>query len=166
MMNDSTVFVEKFKEKYDIGEDIPTDLTALFGKLNISVLPKDLEKSRNGCTMCKFSTDEWGRQTIYYREEFLETTEYLDRVNPVFALGRYMCSGEENFAITNKMVFSEQEKAFAHEIMMPRQLVEDILDKIELPTISALSKIFHVPCEFVKNRLDALKITKRIVGYN
>lgn len=166
MIDNSTAFVEEFKQKYEIDDDIPTDLTALFGKLDVSVLPNVFYADADSYILCEFSTDDNGRKTIHYRKEFLAMQGFPEGVVAVLSLGHYIGSGKTDFFLTHKTKFSEQEKMFAYEILMPRQLVEEILDKIEFPTISILSKIFHVPCEFVKSRLDVLEITKQIAGYN
>ena len=157
----STITVKEFKRKYEIDEDVPTDLTKLFGIFNVSSLPKVFNDDPENYIMCEFSTDNNGRKAIHYREEFLCSVEYPDRTIPVCALIHHLISGEENFCITQKTRLSEQEKLFVYELLIPEEKMNEIIERMNEKTgndkshiIPVLSKIFRVSPDLVEGRLE------------
>ena len=161
MIVNPTKNVREFKEEYEIEGDIPTDLTKLFGIFNVSSLPKEFEADPENYVLCEFATDMSGRKTIHYREAFLCMAGFPDRVVSVYALIHHLLSGEENFCITTKTRFSEREKSFVYELLMPEEQIREVLEEIKLPIKINLAKIFRVSPEFARNRLKFLEEMKK-----
>jgi hypothetical protein len=157
--------INEIKEHFDIGEDIPLDMVKFCSNLNVSALPKNLaELEPERCILCAFMTKE-GRSALFY-DESLINREFSEFPVSVQALVHYMLTNEKSFVITPHTKVSDREQKLVFELLMPENQVEEILDKLVLPTTYSLSKIFRVPQEFVRNRLDAMGTKKQIAGYN
>lgn len=153
--------VRKF---YDIGEDIPLDLIKLSGVMDISVLPKDLwHMYPDNDFLCVFVTNDQGRKTLFYSDSLMDT-EFSEFPVIVHALVRYMCIHEKNFYITHRT--HPLRSDIIYELLMPEDKVDEILNKQISPTTYSLARIFRVPQEFVRKRLDVMETTKQIAGYN
>ena len=136
--------------------------------LEISMLPYNLSQFQVGTekVMCAFATNEKGNSCIFYDEELYGDTDGLDRVWVMKAVARYIATCQKEFLITEKTQFSQWEKTLVSELLMPRETVKEMINKLLIPSTYALSEIFQVPQSFVRERLKELKLPILIAGYN
>lgn len=164
--NFKTMSINEIKEYFDIGEDIPLDLIKLLGQMNASALPKNLHElnpERNAKSVLITSVSE--KIAIFYEESLIDG-EFSENPIIVQSLVHYMLSDDKIFYVAPSSTFSTREHKLVFELLMPESQVKEIIDKMVAPTTHSLSKIFRVPQEFVRKRLDAIEITKQIAGYN
>lgn len=150
-------------------DSLPVDLVKLAGLLNVSVLSHNFKEweTNNKDILCAFVTNEEGRSCIFYNVEILDNKDFLvERVPIVQTFARYILTGNKNFYINEKTKFTSREKRLAYEILMPASQVEEVLNKLILPTTYSLAKIFKVSQEFVRERLDEIGTQVQIAGYN
>ena len=111
-------------------------------------------------------TNEKGNSCIFFSADLLGKREFLERIMIAQAFAKYIITGNNNFFVTQSTNFSKREKWLTYEILMPETQVNDVLDKLILPTTLSLAKIFQVSQEFVRRRLDEMRVTTNIAGYN
>ena len=164
--NFKTMSISEIKDYFDVGEDTPLDLIKLLGQLNVSALPKNLDElAPNKSAKSVLLTSESGRVAIFYDERLIDG-EFSENPVIVQTLVHYMLTDDKVFYITPRSAFSNREQEMVFELLMPKNQVKEMLDKLILPTTYSLSKIFRVPQEFVRKRLAAMNITKNIAEYN
>lgn len=73
---------------------------------------------------------------------------------------------EDHFFITKDTVLSKAEMNGVYELLMPEHYVESFARQLAVPTTFALTNMFGVTDDFVKERLSHMKYTGLIAGYN
>ena len=151
-----------------IEDSVTVDFLKLAHTLKVSVLSRDFEeyKMDGEKIICAFVTNENGDSCIFYSDDLFKNKEYLGRIIIAQVFAKYIITRENNFFVTQSTFFSNREKLLTYEMLMPTSQVEYILDKLILPTTFNLAEIFQVPQEFLKQRLNEMRVTTLIGGYN
>ena len=151
-----------------IEDSVTVDFSKLARDLKVSVLSKDFKtyKIKGEKIICAFVTSKKGNSCIFYSSDLFESKEYLGRIMIAKTFAKYIITGNNNFFVTQSTIFSDREKLLTYEMLMPTTQVEDVLEKLLLPTTFSLADIFHVSQEFVKERLSEMQVTTLIGGYN
>lgn len=151
-----------------IEDSVTVDFLKLAHTLKVSILSRDFEeyKIEGEKIICAFVTDEKGNSCIFYSDDLFKDKEYLGRIMIAQTFAKYIITGKNNFFVTQSTFFSHREKLLTHEMLIPTSQVENILDKLILPTTFNLAEIFQVPQEFLKQRLNEMCVTTLIGGYN
>lgn len=161
---------------------VPVDLKALLGKINMSCKPYDfsaIESSLNliaesdACQILGALATKGNRAVILYKKND-DINDFEYRVTVAHELG-HSCLGHYNIsdATVNYRhegeVCDEKEQAanvFACELLIPEKELMDIIDRLILPSVSALARIFAVPEYIMYARLKYLNVRNSIIGYN
>lgn len=149
-------------------DDVTVDISQIGKVLEVSVLPHDVSKYRvdGEMIMCAFVTNEAGNSCIFYAEELYGGSQREGRVFLMMAFARYITTCKKEFVITRHTKLTQWEKTLVDELLMSRESVKDVVNRLLIPTTYNLSEIFQVPQDFVKERLKDLKLPTLIVGYN
>ena len=154
-----------------LGSDdiIPLSFNNLAIHLNVSILPYDFSKEKiNGKNiLCAFVTNEEGKSCIFYDEKYLADA-FVEEGKLIIAraFAKYIVTGESKFFITESTVYTNKEIRLTYELLMPESQVQAVSQKLLLPTIPSLANIFEVSVGFVKERLNYIDLTRRVIGYN
>lgn len=148
--------------------DVTVNINQIGKVLEVSVLPHDVSKYRVDGEMikCAFVTNESGNSCIFYDEELYGESRREGRVFLMMAFARYITTCKKEFVITKSTQLTQWEKTLVDELLMPRESVKDVVNRLLIPTTYNLSEIFQVPQDFVKERLKDLKLPTMIAGYN
>lgn len=148
--------------------DVTVDINKIGEVLEVSVLPHDLSKYRldGDGVMCAFVTNETGNSCVFYAEELYGESVREGRVFLMMTFARYITTCKKEFVITKHTQLTQWEKTLVDELLMPRESVKDVVNRLLIPTTYNLSEIFQVPQDFVKARLKDLKLPTMIAGYN
>lgn len=151
-----------------IEDSVTVDFSKLAHALKVSVLSRNFEeyKIEGEKIICAFVTNEKGNSCIFYSADLFDNKEYLGRIMIARAFAKYIITGKNNFFVTQSTIFSNREKLLTYEMLMPTSQVEDVLDKLILPTTYSLADVFQVSQEFVRQRLNEMRVTTLIGGYN
>lgn len=162
---------------------VPTDLNAILEKVGISALPRDFSKIEpllqrqentynkiqilgaivmNGNSAAIFynmndkKDSHRCRFTIAHELAHCCLSHHLDKeVNIDFRIEGMPLSDDEKAA-----------NVFAGEILIPYEMLIKTIDKLLLPSVHTLANIFDVSDNVMLKRLEHLKISRYISGYN
>ena len=164
---------------------IPVDLKSLLKKLKISCVSYDFSKLESAREDVDNSSDEnpilgalainGDNAVIFYRkEDKKEGHRYRFTIAHELA---HVCL--EHYPIENNTVhlaFRHEHNMndiqeidaniFAGELLIPKQSLEEIIENLFFPSLQALAEIFAVSINVMRARLDYLKMTVNISGYN
>ena len=171
MMNVQTLHnmsISEIIKVLKIEDSVTVDFFKLAHTLKVSVLSRNFEeyKIKGEKIICAFITYENGNSCIFYSDDLFENKEYLGRIMIAQTFAKYIITGKNNFFVTQSTFFSNREKLLTYEMLMPTSQVEYVLDKLILPTTFNLAEIFQVSQEFLKQRLNEMRVTTLIGGYN
>lgn len=160
-------------------KEIPLDLGKMLNKLNIFCVP------RNFSSIVKQSTESiWGAlatngdSAVIYYNDSTDFDSHRCRFTIAHELGHCCLDSEE--MDKNGSIFRlqfrqdltsedpEELKAniFAGELLIPEKSLNRVLDKTDMPSLKFIADIFDVSETVMRARLDYLKYSKPILGYN
>lgn len=159
--------ISEITKALGIVDEYTIDLRKLSNILDMGIVPYDFEEHKidNEKIICAFVTNENGRFAIFYDDKLYQQWS-IGRPMVVLTFSKYILTGNKHFYITRNTFFSDREKALASEMLMPEPKVYEVLDRLLLPTTFALSEIFEVSQEFVRQRLAQMQVDRYIAGYN
>ena len=166
------------------GDCAPVDLNAILTKVGISALPRDFS-TIEPLLQKKVNTDNkiqvlgaivmnGNNAAIFYNQNDKKDSHRC-RFTIAHELAHcclsHQCLDKEvhiDFRIEG-MPLTEDEKAanvFAGELLIPYNMLINVIDKLLLPSVHTLANIFDVSDNVMLKRLEHIKIPRNISGYN
>ncbi len=158
---------EQMLQEYDVYNTLPIDLTKLADNIGISVLPADftnLEKNLNKQDILGLVVTDGDNAAIYYKQN-----DTYDSIRFTIAHELAHCCNIDPDCDTPHIEYrlNENEKndaekqmdIFAEELLIPFHKLKEVYMSMILPDIKTLAKLFAVPENVMKRRLDYLKIS-------
>lgn len=153
-------------EEYSIELKPPIDISTLLERIGISVIAKDFTKveKKSGIptgTILGAAISKEDDLAIFYKN----TDTYNRKIFTIAHELGHCCKHAENLKIshielrTDIEKFNEHEKEaniFAGELLIPEIVLRPYYDKLLVPSLDALSKIFCVSANVMAARLDYL----------
>lgn len=160
--------LRKMMKLFTDPEDVTVDINKMAEILEVSVLPHNLSKYQvgNKKIVCAFVTNEEGNSCIFYADDATNDSKYANRVFVMMAFARYIATCQREFVITENEELLHWEKTLVSEMLMPQNEVRNTVKRLLIPTTYNLGEVFQVPQDFVRARLNDLKIPTMIAGYN
>lgn len=165
-------------------DSVPIDLNDILTKVGISALPRDFsaiepflqkkEKTDNRIQILGAIVMNGNSAAIFYNKNDKKDSHRC-RFTIAHELAHcclsHQCLDREvhiDFRIEG-MPLTDDEKAanvFAGELLIPYDMLIKVIDKLLLPSVHTLANIFDVSDNVMLKRLEHLKITRNISGYN
>ena len=166
-------------------DSVPVDLKALLKKLNISCLAydfSDLEAARGNFEDSPDDNPILGalatngdKAVIFYRKKdqkeshryrFTIAHELAHACLEHYSIGK----STVHLAFRHEKNHDDRQEIdaniFAGQLLIPKNSLERILGELIFPSLQALAEIFAVSTNVMRARLDCLKVTVNISGYN
>lgn len=151
---------------------IPVDLSQILKTIGISALPRDFSKMEENLVgenkILGALVSKGDNAAIFYRDDTSVMSPHRYRFTIAHELGHACLTGESNhieFRIDN-ISGDPQERAaniFAGELLIPRKQLEEIIQKLYIPTVHTLADIFEVSYNVMKARLSYLKLDSAVL---
>lgn len=162
------------------GLSAPIDLSAILRKLDISALPMDftsLEKKDTikelvavrGRILGVLISDE-NRAAIFYNKEDSRNSHRY-RFTIAHEIAHCCLTGspvhvEFRFDSAKPNGTEYEANVFAGELLIPQNLLYEMIQNLLLPSVHILADIFAVSDNVMLERLKYLKVKESIIGYN
>lgn len=147
------------------GNSIPVDITAVLKYYGISALPMDfstLNNRRDGNNILGALVCMGENVAIFYGQDETMSAHRI-RFTVAHELAHVCLTGEENHVEfrcegTDMNQLEIAANIFAGELLIPQKQLEDVIQKLLVPTVEVLADIFSVSSHVMKERLDHLNI--------